>query len=252
MAKHGQKKQGRALLNAISKLSAAERLTSYPPSFQPRIQFTHKFRFKNATAISEAATTVITKNCVLNLMLAVSTETTTAQAVRLMASFRIKKVEVWVMRDAAMGLVELRWLGGNSPSKEISAYGTMPHPGYFAAKPGAGSLAGDWQNVSTADLALFSITNAENCTVLDLTLDLILADSFENSAEAQTEVTLTAAAASGLWSCGLDNITLGGTGVANPNLDAVGLDQVIIATDPFAGKVEKVAVPIAPTPRYRR
>lgn len=246
-----QGKNARKAERHLEKISQANRLTFYPPSFEPRVQFVHKFRFRDSTAISEAAPTIVTKNCILNLLLAVSTETTTVQATRLISSFRIRHIEMWVMRDAAMGLTELRWLGGNSPSKETSIYGTMAHPGYMKSKPGKGCLAGDWQNVSSADLSLFSITNAENFTVLDLTVDLILADSYENTAEAQTEVTLTAATASGLYACGLDNV-LAGTGVANPNFDMVGLDQVIIATDPLVGKPEKSVPTGPPAPRYRR
>lgn len=160
-------------------------------------------RYLVATALSDIDVTSV---MLRNMILAVSTETTSAQATPIFRGVRVRSVDIWATTkpaDAGSAITSLRfmWLGyaGFFEPKELSVFGTYDHPAHIHAVPPKNSLAAMWIDVSAGTADVFSFVTVPAGAVIDINFEYILADASDPATEAMTEVTITSAVASGLY-----------------------------------------------------
>lgn len=177
--------------------------------------------------------TIVTVQNLLGWQLAVATTTTSTAAISTSAAFRVTKVKVWGINDAATAnvneTISFTWTGsgGLGLSRAITSTGTDALPAHISTTPPEDSECGWWHSYSaTQTAALFTISNAPLGSILDIHIEYITTGQSAAGSTAPVATTtqrwvLGAAVASGVYRQQLTvGGTLGGTASFNPVLIA--------------------------------
>ncbi len=144
-----------------------------PPSIKSNIYFTHRFRY---AAVSGAGTGVT----VADLLLAIAVKITTTSASSVIQAFRIKSLELWSnVQGTGNATVSVLWNSSttNASEMEISDSTTSSAvPAHIHTAPPRNGQASFWQGTNNPTINLFSVQANTLNTVMDLVLDVVLAD----------------------------------------------------------------------------
>lgn len=237
-------KQNRSRNNKLPSVIGVKQV-NFPQQFDVRPTFRIRSRYKFAATVTNQE---ITRADLLNQFLAVSAETTSAQATRVFGGVRLVELELYVMTDGSTSEPELQT--GNisfhgathSRTKEYIVVGNSNQPGHLRIKPPRESLSSFWMDTNGSSLSeqVFEIVSMPSGAYMDVVMDAYLADAADQGTEAATEVTLTAVVASGIYHAFLDSVD---TGVPQ------GWTAVAVASVPLVKGAEATeAVP----PKYAR
>ncbi len=180
---------------------------SYPPQNKAKPECTRVLRYYATTAVSSID---ITGRCLLNLIIATSTATTTA--INVYEAMRITRVSMYFVPSSTGGFgnqadeLVLNWRGERSPDVRMSDRGTLSHPACVKSVPPPESLAAFWvTNQGNIDSVLFNIS-CPAATIIDVGLAMTIGDGNTRS------VTLAAVGTTtGIEYLHLDNATSAGT-----------------------------------------
>lgn len=184
------------------------------------------------TTTSGTVDQIITSQHLLCLLLAVSTETTSAQATFIFGGVRVRSIDIYSQikpADAGGGLtrVAFEWLGNPSYAKpvELEAWGDLSKPAHLHAVPPPNSLGPrNWCTVGSNSFNVFRLSAVPTGSIIDLNFDYILADQSDVSTEAGTEATLTIPVVSGVFATYLGNDT---------DIDPTGWNPVVVSSIPL-------------------
>jgi hypothetical protein len=176
--------------------------TIFPRGFEARPVMPMRIRYSLSAGFS--ADCLISRQDLVTAILAVATETTSAQATSVFSSARVRKVEAWYSNTSGMVRLQGHWYGDlYSRDKDYVDYGNEVRPAHIVMVPPKNSLAGNWfslQNGAVLTNPLFEITGSSTgAATMDIHYDFVLADVAELATEAATEVTLSAAVQSGIY-----------------------------------------------------
>lgn len=147
-----------------------------PPPFRPTLRVNHKFRFIGSEGSGETAVTITRAN-LLNLLVTATSTTTT---VRTFEAVRLKKVEMWSNAPAlgaASTLVQVEWLGENSPSTVFSDSSMGVRPAHVVSRPPPRSSNQWWSMSGTLESdPLFSLLMPAN-GIIDVVLQVQLIET---------------------------------------------------------------------------
>jgi len=143
-------------------------VSRFPTRINSTIIFPFTFRFLVNNTIS-TATTVLYSN-LLNLWVFNINST---QAINVIGSMKIQKVEMWSSQFVSGGSsltsvgsfsgIGIEWLSTQGQSKITQDYGDINRPAHVSSRPPTKSLAGDWFNIlnlPSQSVSLFKLFGA--------------------------------------------------------------------------------------------
>ncbi len=180
---------------------------SYPPQNKTRPICGRSLRYIAAAAVTGVD---ITARCLLNLVLAGNTATSTA--VNVYEAVKINMVSMYHVPSSTANFgatteeLVLNWRGERSPDERISDRGTLSHPACIKSRPPRDSLAAFWiTNQSNIDTVLFNLTMPQ-FAIIDLSLSLTIGDGATRSVTLNGVSTVT-----GIIYAALNNAIAAGT-----------------------------------------
>jgi len=203
----------------------SRRNPSYPPQNNAKPKLTRNLRYICTNVISNID---ITGRCLLNLVVATNTATTTA--INVYEAVRVLQVNLYFAPSSSTGFgitadeLILNWRGERSPDTRLTDRGTVSHPSCIKSRPPPESLAAFWvTNQSNIDTVLFNLT-CPAYTIIDLSLCMTLGDGVTRS------ITLSAVGTTtGIEYMSLDNAVAAGT-VGGNLIDPDSLTNQTVAT----------------------
>jgi len=177
---------------------------------------TMTIRYRNAAEIAQTAPDLISWERLTRLLVAVSSETTSAIATPLFNAVRIKHIDFWASNVQISGTfpstlesIRVVWDGtaisnryGIEPREVLSAYGNANFPAKLRVRPPRNTLSGMWVcNANITAVASLWVEVLPINSVMDITFEYILADFTEvgGSTENFSETTLTSAEVGGVY-----------------------------------------------------
>jgi hypothetical protein len=164
-----------------------------PPQLKPEIRLSKIFRYQR-TGVASGAAVPITAGDLLNIYVVALTATTTA---RLFRSVRLQKVEAWCPPTAlgAAAQNQISIVGdGLGPENVASDIAMGVRPGHVVWRPPKKSQIELWFQSGEAEAnAVFEINqSAPQGTIIDVTVEFIMADSFDGAVAGPVPAAATA------------------------------------------------------------
>jgi hypothetical protein len=198
---------------------AAARLPKFPPAMMVRPVQSMCIRYRNSSEITEASPVELTLQTLTRLLVAVSSETTSAIATPVFGSVRLKHIDFWASNTQTSGTfpsalesIRVCWnedlasgtRAGNPMFETMSAYGNVMQPARLRVYPPDGSqmkALGWFSNSTPTTTSYLQIEVLPINSVMDIHFEYVLADFTEpdGAVEAVAEVTLSAAEVSGIY-----------------------------------------------------
>jgi len=149
----------------------------FPSVYQAHPTIKRKIRYVSTATVGTA---IVYRNCLLSLIGADSSTASSVAISFLIASIRIKKVEVWQSVSDGSGsfdTVSLVWHSQFGKDVEITATGNPMRPAHFVARPPAMSAASFWSVMGSNETEkIMSIHYGDTSFTLDLTFEYTMAD----------------------------------------------------------------------------
>jgi hypothetical protein len=189
--------------NRVTEVVLSRRDPSFPPQNNVKPSTTRSFRF---FVTGQVTASPVTRRCLLNLVLAGTSGSTTA--VNVYEAVRLDRINMYFVGSGLGGAADelvLSWTGDRAPDTRYSDRGSSAHPACIKCRPPQKSLAGFWSTVfADMDEPLCYIT-APTGTVVDIQVAMVIGD-----AATKTCVILNPGL-SGIVYCALDNAIVAGT-----------------------------------------
>ncbi len=209
----------------VMRIIESRKNPSYPPQNTAKPKCTRSLRYFCSAPIANID---ITGRCLLNLVVATNTATTTA--VNVYEAVRLLSISMYYVPSSANNFgvaaeeLILNWRGERSPDTRLSDRGTLSHPACIKSRPPVDSMAAFWvTNQSNIDNVLFNLS-APLGTIIDLSLCMTIGDGTTRS------ITLSAVGTTtGIEYMSLDNAIAAGT-VGGLNIDPDSLTNQNVAT----------------------
>lgn len=166
------KKTKRNNQNVTQNAYRNNKLPIFPPQSQNLSIYTKVLRFTGGGQNQN----LITKRCILNLLVAIYSDGTTAQYGVAFTSVRVKWVKIWGVQDT-MSTLSFSWVSPDSPENLFTDVGNANRPPKIMATTKGRSLTGFWINPQSNDLdtALFKLNSSGDVT-LDIKMQFVLQD----------------------------------------------------------------------------
>jgi hypothetical protein len=205
--KRSKKRSNMRRNRGVIRIIESRKNPSYPPQYNAKPKLTRNIRYLAGSSIANVD---ITGRCLLNLVLATNTATTTA--VNVFEAVKVLNISMYYVPSSTANFgssaeeLILNWRGDRSPDTRLSDRGTLNHPSCIKSRPPRDSLAGFWiTNLSNIDSVLFNVTVPAG-TIIDVGLMMTIGDGVTRSV-----VLAAVGSTTGIEYMHLDNAIAAGT-----------------------------------------